>query len=312
MVDIGGQPNPRAPTGIGHEIGGGGIPGHGRIARWQRFAMAPVLWAAMVSMAIPGAASAHGPLFSPSPETIFKGGIEAKLGGRFQRRTGAGREEEEQAAFFKLEYGLAADWQISATLPYVRKQQDGLEADGIGDIILGTKYQFWQRDLPGAQSKASVLLDVKLPTGDDSSTPRIGTGSTDLLGGLAWGYESRRWYSFASGAYRVNTKGSGGIEKGDKQFLNIVGGVRPWLTGYYEPDTVLMLELNWERSDRDRRGGVTVSDSGGWELFASPVLWVTYRNIAFRGGVQIPIAENLNGAQPTSDYRAALELFYNF
>ncbi len=294
MVDIGGQPS------------------HGRIARWRRLAMASILSAVMVSMAIPGAALAHGPLFSPSPETIFKGGIEAKLGGRFERSTGAGRKEEEQTAFVRVEYGLKADLQISATLPYVRKQQDGLEAEGIGDIILGTKYQFWQRDLPGAQSKAAVLLDVKLPTGDDSSSPRIGTGSTDLLGGLAWGYESRRWYAFASGAYRANTKGSGGIEKGDKQFLNAVAGVRPWLTGYYEPDTVFMIELNWERSDRDKRGGVAVPDSGGWELFASPVLWVTYRNFAFRGGVQIPIAENLNGAQPTSDYRAALEIFYNF
>ncbi len=37
-----------------------------------------------------GAAEAHGPLFSPAPETIWKGGTEITLGLHAERATGAG------------------------------------------------------------------------------------------------------------------------------------------------------------------------------------------------------------------------------
>ena len=117
---------------------------------------------------------------------------------------------------------------------------------------------------------------------------------------------------FASGVYRANTEGGGSLEKGDRQFLNAVGGIRPVLTEYDEPDTVLMLELNWERAGRDRLHGADLADTGGWELFVSPVVWVTYRQFGVRGGVQIPIAQDLNGDRPDADYRGRIELIYHF
>ena len=73
----------------------------------------------------------------------------------------------------------------------------------------------------------------------------------------------------------------GGLEKGDKQFLNVAGGVRPVLSQYDEPDTVLMVELNWERAGHDEVDGADVADTGGWEPFVSPVLWWTYGQIAY-------------------------------
>ena len=73
-----------------------------------------------------------------------------------------------------------------------------------------------------------------------------------------------------------------------------------------------MLELNWERAGRDDLSGTELADTGGWELFLSPVFWWTYGQIAIRGGVQIPIAEALNGDQATSDYRARIEFVYHF
>jgi len=93
---------------------------------------------------------------------------------------------------------------------------------------------------------------------------------------------------------------------------NLVGGLRPWLTSYHEPDTVLMLELNWEHAARDERNGAELRDTGGWELFVSPVLWWTYRQYAVRAGVQVPVAENLEGEQPDTDVRALVEFVYHF
>ncbi|MFQ5773753.1 MAG: transporter [Kiloniellaceae bacterium] len=256
---------------------------------------------------------AHGPLFSPAPETIFKGGTELTLGLHTEEATGISEHETEYDVSLEAEYGLTADWEVGAEIPYTKRDLDGGGgADGLGDIVLETKYQFWGRDLPGAQYKAAAFLQLELPTGDDDSTPRLGSGSTDVITGLATGYESRRWYWFASGVYRANTEGAGGLEKGDRQFLNVVGGIRPILTEYDEPDTVLMLEVNWERSARDELDGSDLANTGGWELFVSPVVWWTYRQLAIRGGVQIPIADGLNGTQPTSDYRARIEFVYHF
>ena len=255
---------------------------------------------------------AHGPLFSPAPETIWKDGTEVTLGYHGERASGAGEKEKQSELYLEAEYGITADWQIGIEVPYIWKEDDGADREGPGDVTLSTKVQFWQRDLPGAQYKAAAFLKVKLPTGDDDGDPRLGTGSTDVIAGLATGYESRRWYWFASGVYRANTEGAGNLEKGDRQFLNLVGGIRPVLSAYKEPDTVLMLELNWERAERDRLNGVKVGDSGGWEFFVSPVIWWTYRQYAVRAGVQIPIARSLNGNQATTDYRARLEVLYHF
>ena len=271
-----------------------------------------VLLVGLLAVAAAVPARAHGPLFSPAPETVFKGGTEITLGFHAAKTTGGGDREKEYEVFVGAEYGLTADWEVGIEVPYAWKKSNGRDANGVGDIVLDTKYQFWKLDLPGAQYKAAAFVKAKLPTGDDGGQPRIGSGSTDGIGGLAIGYESRRWYWFASGVYRANTEGAGGLEKGDRQFLNVVGGVRPVLTEYDEPDTVLMVELNWEHAGRDDLNGAGLVNTGGWELFLSPVVWWTYGQLAIRGGVQIPIAEALNGDQATSDYRARIEFIYHF
>ena len=265
---------------------------------------------AVLIFAIP--AAAHGPLFSAGPETIWKGGMEVTLGYHFQRDTGFGETIRHREVFLELEYGITSNWQIEAEIPYKWSEVDGLDSNGLGDITLGTKYQLFVQNLPGAQRKASVFFKTKLPTGNEDNNPRIGSGSTDFLAGLAVGHEGRRWYGFADVRYRINTEGSGGLKKGNKLFLDVVGGIRPVLSEYDEPDMVLMLELNWEQAERDELGGIALTDSGGWQMFISPVVWWTYRQIAVKAGVQIPIAENLNGAQASSDYRGLLELVYHF
>ena len=75
---------------------------------------------------------------------------------------------------------------------------------------------------------------------------------------------------------------------------------------------MVFLELNWENAGRDELNGAVVADTGGWELFLSPEIFATYRNVALRTGVQIPIAHGLNGTQSESDYRFKFEIKYTF
>ena len=257
-------------------------------------------------------AEAHEPIFVPGAHVHSKDGHELALEYQRDRTSGAGEKETEQELALEYEYGVTADWTVKAEIPLVDKDSNGNGSTGIGDMVLGTKYRFLRVDLPGMQYSTTLLFQAKLPTGDDDRNPRLGSGSTDFVGGLLHGLESRRWYYNTAARYRLNTEGGGDLEKGDKVFLDIVGGVRPVLTKYKDPDTVFFLELNFENAERDTLRGSDVADTGGWELFLSPGVFWTYRTYAVTAGVQIPVAENLNGTQATSDYRFKLSMKYEF
>ena len=257
-------------------------------------------------------AEAHEPIFVPGAHVHSKDGHELALEYQRDRTSSAGEKETEQELALEYEYGVTADWTVKAEIPLVDKDSNGNGSTGIGDMVLGTKYRFLRVDLPGMQYSTTLLFQAKLPTGDDDRNPRLGSGSTDFVGGLLHGLESRRWYYNTAARYRLNTEGGGDLEKGDKVFLDIVGGVRPVLTKYKEPDTVLFLELNFENAERDTLRGNDVANTGGWELFLSPGVFWTYRTYAVTAGVQIPVAENLNGTQATSDYRFKLSMKYEF
>jgi len=132
--------------------------------------------------------------------------------------------------------------------------------------------------------------------------PPLGKGTTDGIVGLAYGYESRKHYRWASIRYRVNGTNPAGVARGDKLRVDFVAGIRPNPSGYLEPDTVWLLE------QKARFNGVELADTGGSEWFVSPGIFWTLRNFAVKAGVQIPIYANLNGNQSESDYRARLTL----
>ena len=153
-----------------------------------------------------------------------------------------------------------------------------------------------------------MLVNVKLDTADDDTTPALGTGTTDTVVGLTYGYEGRKWYRWASVRYRRNGKNDAGLRRGDRFLLDLVGGIRPRPTGYLEPDTVWLLELNGEHGRRAELNGAELANTGGTEWFLSPGIFWTRRNFALKAGVQIPIASDLNGEQEESDFRARLVL----
>ncbi len=251
-----------------------------------------------------GAAWAHDPIFSPGPHVLFKGGVEIAP----QIDVAKAGEDREMELQVELTYGLTGNWVLGFELPYVRKDNGIMSTSGQGDATVFTKYRFWRKDTLGAQESAAVLFRVKPDTADDKSTPPLGTGSTDTLVALAYGYESRKWYRWASVRYRRNGQNDAGLRRGNRFFFDLVGGIRPRPTGYLEPDTVWLLELNGEYGKRAELNGTELADTGGTEWFLSPGIFWTRRNFAIKAGVQIPIASNLNGNQEKSDYRGRLVL----
>lgn len=251
-----------------------------------------------------GTALAHDPIFGIGPHVLYKGGVEVHTGADAEE---AGDDRENEVAV-EVTYGLTGDWAAGIALPRVDKDEAGTSSTGAGDVELFTKWRFWRHDTLGLQESAAVLVNVKLDTADDDTTPALGTGTTDTIVGLTYGYEGRKWYRWAAVRYRRNGKNDAGLRRGDKVLLDLVGGIRPRPTGYLEPDTVWLLELNGEHGRRAELNGAELANTGGTEWFLSPGIFWTRRNFALKAGVQIPLASDLNGEQEESDFRARLVL----
>jgi Putative MetA-pathway of phenol degradation len=258
----------------------------------------------LVATLASGSVWAHDPIFGIGPHVLFKGGVEIAPATHIEK---AGDESATETGL-ELTYGITGDWAAGVELPYVDRDNGSASDSGRGDVKLFTKYRFWRNDSLGAQESAAVLLKVKLDTADENASPRLGTGSTDAILGLTYGYEGRKWYRWASLRYRLNGTNDFGLQRGDKVLFDLVGGIRFKPTGYLEMDTVWLLELNGEYGDRGNLNGASVANSGGTEWFLSPGIFWTKRNFAIKAGVQIPIVSNLNGIQNESDVRASLTL----
>jgi len=253
-------------------------------------------WPLLATVLLAHGAAAHDPIFGLGPHVLYREGIE--IAPRVERAEAGGRREDE--AVFELTYGLTGDWAAGIEFAHVDEKHGD---SGAGDPRLFTKYRFWRNDMPGAQESAAVAFKLKPDSGADA-----GSGSTDAILGLAYGYESRRWYRWASLRYRHNGKNDDGLQRGGRWLIDLVGGIRLQPTGYLEPDTVWLLELNGEVTRRAQMNGNGLPGTGGSEWFLSPGLFWTYRNFAVKTGVQIPVRGDLNGAQDDSDYRAKLVL----
>lgn len=247
-------------------------------------------------------AYAHDPVFGLGPHTLFKGGVEVHVGSH-QEKAGDERATESEIA---IKYGLTADWVASIGLPYVHStdESDG----GRGPTSLSTKYRFWRNDLPGVQESAAVLAKAILDDGDASHGQAERNGN-DYLVGLAYGYEGRKWYRWASIRHRVNNDAANGAERPNKTLVDLVGGIRFEPTEYREPDWVWMVELNYEHTEHlSALSEGLPRQIGGDQWFLSPGLMWTLRNFAVKTGVQLPLYDDLAGNQDADDYRALVEL----
>ncbi|NOX08578.1 MAG: transporter [Gammaproteobacteria bacterium] len=242
---------------------------------------------------------AHDPIFGIGPHVLYKGGIE--ISPEFHRNKKGPAQEDELG--LGLTYGITGDWSAGVELPYTWADNGTNSNNGTGDIRLFTKYRFWRNDQPGIQESAAILLKTKTNTGSNT----LSSASANTLG-LTYGFEGRSWYRWASLRYQANNKDSTGLKHGNKILIDLVAGVRPNLTGYLEPDTVWLLELNGEYAQQTRLNGTAINNSGGNEWFLSPGIFWTQRNFAVKAAIQVPISSNLKGVQDKTDYRAKLIL----
>lgn len=263
-----------------------------------------VLLTAASFFASVGLSMAHEPIFGLGAHTLYKGGYGFEVA--FVREKAG--DERESAIDYHIAYGITPDFTITLVVPqFLSKKEEGDSSSGLGDLSVRGKYRFLRYDEPGATTGVALNLAIKLPSGDETKTPKLGTGSADFAVGLAVTREGLKNYFFSDLRYRMKTEADD-IRKGNVFFFDIAYGIRPWRIEYLKPDLVLLVELNWERESKTRVGKVKDPDIGGDHLFISPGFLLSYRNVMFKGGVQIPIDRDPNGGGEKADYRALFSI----
>jgi len=246
-----------------------------------------------------GTASAHDPVFGIGPHVLFKDGMEAAVEVHQEK---AGTKKASELAV-QVVYGITGDWAAGIDVPYASRDNGTDNSGGIADLQAFTKYRFWREDSLGLQESAAVMLAINADNADQKASPPLGNGATDAILGLTYGYESIKSYRWASARYILPGKNSADFQLGNKWLVDFVIGWRPVPPEYKKPDTVWLLELNGEITDKAELAGNTLTNSGGNEWFISPGIFWTTRNFAIKSGIQIPVASDLNGVQEKSDYR---------
>ena len=254
--------------------------------------------AALVCTFFGGAAFAHAPVFMLSPDAPGKEAFDLHTEVTHSRQGNERNTELEQ----EFTYGLTRNLVVGTSVPLARNEKtlaSGVQSasTGIDNPRFFGQWRFWDKDTLGAKRSSAIRMAATLPAGDKI----IARNKPDFMVGAAYGMESIKWYYMfdARYLYRVD---DAGVKPGDRFYADAAVGLRPHLAKLEETDTVLFLELNYMNEARGRFGGVDNRDSGGSFLYISPEVLISPTNrLMIRGGVQIPVYQQLQGAQEPED-----------
>ncbi|MFB6368150.1 MAG: hypothetical protein ABEJ00_00825, partial [Gemmatimonadota bacterium] len=178
------------------------------------------------------------------------------------------------------------------------------------------------------QYHASAVGGVEVPSGATTTEPTLTPGGTDYLVGATISRDGRRYYLWTSGVARMN----GGLFAGSRSNAyryDAAVGWRPWLSGYEGVDPLLLLEFNGVTVEQSADGHPESPTSTAWLeglqpradvgagggagaagtrtiLALSPSFWLTYRNFALKGGVKLPVYQDVGGGMKL-DYALVTE-----
>lgn len=216
-------------------------------------------------------------------------------------------------------------WTVRIVVPFVHKslafdgpagQRLEFETSGLGDVLVDTKWILYSDNRPQASTRIGFQGGLEIPTGDtDDRLPggevaprplQVGTGSWDVPVELVFTDIEGRWGFHGNVGWRFHTEDDG-FEAGDVFEYDAAIGLRfvPWVYESLRDQTlVAYLELNGEVAREDEIGGEENPDSGGHVLFLSPDLqWIPTPWLLLEASVQVPLVQDLNGAQLEHDTR---------
>ncbi len=231
-----------------------------------------------------------------------------------------------------LGYGINRDLSLFGVVPVLDKTLKVSPApgtrvkrsdSGMGDARLFARYTVLSQNGPGRSFRIAPFAGIKAPTGRSRTSDGLGTlpaalqlgsGSWDPFGGVVATLQTLNYQIDAQASYKLNTKANG-FRFGDELRFDASLQYRLWpgeLTDETSGFLYGVLEGNFLYQEKSRSNGVTLANSGGTQLFASPGLqYVTRRWIA-EAIVQIPLVQDLNGSALKDNYTVRAGFRVNF
>lgn len=252
---------------------------------------------------------AHEPLFMMSHEAPGKGAFDIHIA--FHQEEHGDETEMEFEGEFTM--GFTRNVALKLSFPYASISEDTSSGHttkrSFGDPKALFKWRFWDKDLLATKYAAAFAFQSTIPTGSETGRKR-----PVFLTGLSHGREGLRWYYFVDTRYRYAVPETNDAKPGDQIWLDAAYGIRPWLRKLDQTDVVFFFEVNYLHEHSGiLAGGAKNADSGGNFFFISPEVLISPHNrIMFKGGVQIPIAQSLNGNQEKKGLTVVAEMEFRF
>jgi hypothetical protein len=288
---------------------------------------------ALLVLALAAPARAEEPLWGEIASTLGKGFLNVTTRGSLLAskpyRHHGGQvsltitETEVRAS---VEYGLRPDLDLRLRVPYFFEtfeeryagRSTNHSVNGLGEMLVGTKWRFWQLIDDRRKDELSLLGDVKLPTGDSELrdqngsliTPHLQPNSGNL--GLTLGLAANRHTNQGGYWFSAMVSGEAASERyqrGEMLEVHFSAGrrLRP-LTEAAQTDWMAILGLHYHIMGKDEEGGQPLRDSGGSLLGAELGLVGTKRNQGARLGIMLPVYTALGQAHapPRWEIQASL------
>ena len=213
-----------------------------------------------------------------------------------------------------LNYGLTDRLMLMASMPYtfsrLSQGAENLRIDGFGDPEVMAMLHLGR--LLNNSVDVAIRGGARLPLGQTDYTNdagevlhahnQIGSGAYAGIFGLQLSHLAGSVPLFFSAGYQINGTNDQDFRYGNVFRFNFAA--QRQLSGHLD----LIAELNGRVADFDKQGGENDPNSGGTMLYFSPGLRFHFTSaLAFRGQVQLPIVEELNGVQDEkTNVRASL------
>jgi hypothetical protein len=264
------------------------------------------------------AAAHHEAIFGPQSSVVMGSPNYLTLQG-FSRQTGTSDDRTQESTYL-IGGGVSpfpsVPLSFALTLPvsHIVEIDRGSSTVGPEDAILGARYRL---DITSLQKKferdANYVMGMaaaEFPTGTVDHDAFH--GPMDFMFAALGSVEIGQFSAVAYGMYRLHGS-SGGNKAGDNLFAGAGLAYTPWDDPVTERLISFQLALSHETYFRNRAGGATVQDSGGWEMLVQPtVVWGPGSNLLVFATTGVPVVRRFRDPLQQDRWRVGAGITYLF
>ncbi len=243
------------------------------------------------------------------------------------------RTRSGQAWMVHFNYTINNKWAVSAILPWIQQGRNTLSeqetVSAFGDLILLGQYTPWSKK----ERKITIGLGMKLPSGVQNTRSdrnivlspdmQSGSGTSDFIGRFSFHQShlfTQNLHFQTALNYRLNTTNA---HFGDPDRINgrrfKFGNETTWTnmisyqtvvhTSFVTPE----MGVQFRYTQANQEQGLAANNSGGfWLNYLMGIQLLFKENYLVRLSSTLPIWQDLEGLQITTDYRIGAQLRYLF